>query len=154
MIMVHVQVFFYEDIMDPKWIFVIHYDPRLRHVFDDASMNIEQNNDIQPIPDERLESNEEMSTHGDVQDEDVQAQHDNIFHAINQHDPELDDNQDGANQFDDMELEESEDEDDYNTTLAGWCRKNNIRNLHDHINIDKEALDDIYADNNVNEEDF
>ena len=23
-----------------------------------------------------------------------------------------------------------------------------------HINIDKEALDDIYADNNVNEEDF
>ena len=56
--------------------------------------------------------------------------------------------------MDDLELEESEDEDDYNTTLAGWCRKNNIRNLQDHINIDKEALDDIYADNNVNEEDF
>ena len=53
-----------------------------------------------------------------------------------------------------MELEESEDEDDYNTTLVGWCRKNNIRNLQDHVNIDKEALDDVYADNNVNEEDF
>ena len=166
MIVVSMQFFFYEDIMDPKWIFVIHYDPRLRHIFDDVSMNIEQNNDIQPIPDERLENNEEMTTHGDVQDEDVQtqedededvqAQHDNIFHAINKHDtelddPELDENKDGANQFDDMELEESEDEDDYNTTLAGWCRKNNIKNLHDHTNIDKKSLDDIYADNNVNE---
>ena len=103
--------------MDPKWIFVIHYDPRLRHVFDDVSMNIEQNNDIQPIPDERLENNEEMTIHGDVQDEevqtqededeDVQAQHDKNFHAINQHDLDLDENQYGSNQFDDMELEES-----------------------------------------------
>ena len=162
MIMVHVRVYLYEDIMDSKWIFVIHYDPRLRHVFDDVSMNIEQNNDIQPIPDERLENNEEMTTHGDVQDEDVQtqededeyvqAQHDNIFHAINQHDLELDENQYGANQLDDLELEESEDEDDYNTTLARWCRKNNIKNLQDHINIDKESLDDIYVDNNVNED--
>ena len=49
MIMVHVQVFLYEDIMDPKWIFVIHYDQILRHVFDDALMDNEQNNDIQPI---------------------------------------------------------------------------------------------------------
>ena len=47
MIMVHVQVFFYEDIMDPKWIFVIHYDPILRHVFDDALVDIEKNNDAQ-----------------------------------------------------------------------------------------------------------
>ena len=54
MIMVHVQLFFYEDIMDPKWIFVIHYDQILRHVFDDASMNTKQNNDIQPILVERL----------------------------------------------------------------------------------------------------
>ena len=76
--MVHLQSFFYEDIMDPKWIFVIHYDPRLRHVFDDVSMNIEQNNDIQPIPDERLENNEEMTTHGDVQDEDVETQEVNM----------------------------------------------------------------------------
>ena len=61
-------------------------------------------------------------------------------------------NQDGANQLDDMELEESEHKDDYNTTLAGWCRKNNMKNIEDHINIDKEALDDIYVDNNVNED--
>ena len=91
MIMVHVQVFFYEGILDPNWIFVIHYDPILRHLFDDSSMNIEENNDIQPLLSERLENNEQMTTHGDVQDEDVQtqeyededvqAQHDKIFHA-------------------------------------------------------------------------
>ena len=57
MVMVHLQLSFYEDIIDPKWIFVIHYDPRLI-VFDDASMNIEQNNDIQPILAKRLENNE------------------------------------------------------------------------------------------------
>ena len=66
MIMVHVQLFLYEDILDPKQIIVIHYDPRLRHVFDVASMNIEQNNDIQPILAGRLENNEEMTTCGDV----------------------------------------------------------------------------------------
>ena len=54
MIMVHVQFVFYEDIMDPKWIFVIHYDKILRHAFGDASINIEQNSDIQPILAERL----------------------------------------------------------------------------------------------------
>jgi len=30
------QIFFYEDILDPKWIFFIHYYPRLKHVFGDA----------------------------------------------------------------------------------------------------------------------
>ena len=44
---VHVHVFFYEDILDPEWIFVIYYDPRLRYVFDDASMDTKKNNDIQ-----------------------------------------------------------------------------------------------------------
>ena len=57
MIMVHLHVFFYEDIVDTKWIFVIHYDPILIHVFDDASMNTEKNNDIQPIIAGRLENN-------------------------------------------------------------------------------------------------
>ena len=38
-VLVHVQVFFYEDILDPKWMFFIHYDPRLRHVFDDDLVN-------------------------------------------------------------------------------------------------------------------
>ena len=38
------QLFFYEDILDPKWIFVIHYDPILRHVFDDALVDTEHDN--------------------------------------------------------------------------------------------------------------
>jgi len=42
-----VHVFLYEDILDLKWIFSIHYDPRLRHVFDDALVDIEKNNDGQ-----------------------------------------------------------------------------------------------------------
>ena len=46
-VLVHVKVFFYEDILDLKWIFVIHYDPILRHVFDDTLVDTEQNNDGQ-----------------------------------------------------------------------------------------------------------
>ena len=38
-LLIHVHVFFYEDILDPKWIFVIHYHLRLRHVFDHALMD-------------------------------------------------------------------------------------------------------------------
>ena len=34
----------YEDILDPKWRFVIHYDPQLRHVFDDALVDTEHDN--------------------------------------------------------------------------------------------------------------
>lgn len=68
MYLVHAQVFFYEDILDPKWIFVIHYDPRLRHVFDDASMNTKQNNDGQPNIDEGIGSREEMVIDDDVED--------------------------------------------------------------------------------------
>jgi len=34
--LIHVQAFFYEDILDMKWLLVIHCDPRLRHAFDDA----------------------------------------------------------------------------------------------------------------------
>ena len=91
-------------------------------------MNIEQNNDIQPIPIEILENNEEMSTHDDVQthedgDEDIQEQHGTIFYDHNHHDPFLDDlyldeNQYGTNQLDDLSLEEGEDRADYNTTLV------------------------------------
>ena len=40
MYLVHAHVFFYEDILDLKWIFFIHYDPRLWHVFYDTSMNM------------------------------------------------------------------------------------------------------------------
>ena len=62
MYFVHVQVFFYEDILDPKWIFFIHYDPILRHVFDDALVDIEQNNDVQQNEREGLENIEEFSS--------------------------------------------------------------------------------------------
>ena len=66
-------VFFYEDILDLKWIFFIHYDARLRHVFDDGSMNMEKNNDGQQNIDEELENIEEMDIHDDVQDEYFEA---------------------------------------------------------------------------------
>ena len=46
-VLIDVQVFFYEDILDPKWIFVIHYDPRLRHAFDDALVDTEHENGSQ-----------------------------------------------------------------------------------------------------------
>ena len=52
------------------------------------------------------------------------------------------------------EDDESEDEDDENTTLAGWCRKKNIKYLKEYVNIDNATLNSIVADNNVNEEDF
>jgi len=54
-VLIHVLVFFYEYILDPKWIFVIHYDARLRHVFDDALMDTEQNNDGQKTEREGLD---------------------------------------------------------------------------------------------------
>jgi len=54
--------------------------------------------------------------------------------------------------FIDVEDDEGEDEDEYNTTLVGWCNKNNINYLQEHMNIDKDTLDDIVAYNNVNEE--
>ena len=55
-VLVHVQVFLYEDILDLKWIFVIHYDLRLRHVFDDALVDTKQNNDGQQNEREGLEN--------------------------------------------------------------------------------------------------
>jgi hypothetical protein len=56
MYVVHVQMFFYEYILDSKWIFVIHFDPRLRHVFDDALVDIDKNNDDQQNKREGLEN--------------------------------------------------------------------------------------------------
>jgi hypothetical protein len=67
MYVIHEHVFFYEDILDPKWIFVIHYDPILRHVFDDTLVDIEQNNDDQQIEREVLENIEEINIHDDVE---------------------------------------------------------------------------------------
>ena len=52
----------------------------------------------------------------------------------------------------DSEYDECEDEDDYNIILERWCNKNRIKYLQEYMNIDKEALDDIDADNNVNKD--
>ena len=55
-VLVHVQVFFYEDILDLKWIFVIHYDPGLMHVLDDALVDTENDNGGQQNEREGLEN--------------------------------------------------------------------------------------------------
>ena len=56
MYVVHVKVFFYEGILDPKFIFGMHCDPMLRHVFGDASMEMEKNNDVQKNRSEGLKN--------------------------------------------------------------------------------------------------
>ena len=61
--LVHERVFFCEDILDPKWIFFIHDDPRLRHVFKDASINTKKTNDDQP----NIVEGEQNGIHDDVQ---------------------------------------------------------------------------------------
>ena len=151
----HAQVFFYEYILDPKWIFVIHYDPRLRHVFEDASIDTEKTNDDQP----NIVEGEQIGIHDDVQVEedlveeceddnddniplaiwrsrvigasskDAIMEEDDIMEEDNMDDIESnDENRSGdihvtdlETNFIDTEYDESEDEDDYNTTLAGWC---------------------------------
>jgi hypothetical protein len=157
MYVVHVQVFFYEDILDPKWIFVIHYDPRLRHVFDDALVDIEHNNDVQQNERDGLENIEEINIHDDVEDGYVQAQEDN--------NPELDDfmednNMDGienddpnytsCNNIDGLQSNFNDDEDDADQEEDD----DNIKYLKEHMNIDNDKLDDIVVDNNVNDQDF
>ena len=51
--------------------------------------------------------------------------------------------------FNDDEDDASEDEDEDNTTLEGWCSKSIIKYLKEQMNIDKDTLDDIVVDNNV-----
>ena len=149
-------VFFYEDILDPKWIFVIHYDPRLRHVFDDALVDTEHDNGGQQNEREGLESIEEIDIHDNVEDGYVQAQEDN--------NPELDDvveynNMDGienddpnasVNNMDDVQSNFNDDEDDVGQDEDD----DNIDYLKEHTNIDNYTLDDIFADNNVNDQDL
>ena len=60
--LLHAWVFFYEDILDPKWIFVIHYDPRLGHVFEYDLINTEKTNDDQP----NIVEGEKIIIHDDV----------------------------------------------------------------------------------------
>lgn len=58
----------YEYILDPKWIFVIHYDPILRHLFDDALVDTKKNNDGKKNQREGLDNIEENDIHDDVED--------------------------------------------------------------------------------------
>jgi hypothetical protein len=113
--------------LDLKWIFVIHYDPRLRHVFDDALVDIEQNNDVHQNEREGLENIEEIKIHDDVEDGYVQAQEDNnpelvdVMEDNNMDGIENDDpNTSGNNidglqsNFNDYEDDAGQDEDDNN----------------------------------------
>jgi hypothetical protein len=157
MYVVHVQVFFYEDILDPKWIFVIHYDPRLRHVFDDALVNIEKNNDVQQNERYGLENIEEINILDDVEDGYVQAQEDNnpelddFMEDNNMDDIENDDlNYTSGKNIDGLQSNFNDDEDDADQEEDD----DNIKYLKEHMNIDNDKLDDIVADSNVNDQDF
>ena len=110
------QVFFYEDILDPKCIFVIHYDPRLRHVFDDALVDTEHDNGGQQNEREGLENIEEIEVHDDVEDSYVQAQ-------LEDNNPKLD-NVMEENNMDGIE------NDDPNTSV------NNMDDVHSNVNND------------------
>jgi hypothetical protein len=155
-VLVHVQVFFYEDILDPKWLFFIHYDPRLRHVFDDALVDTEQNNDGEQNERDGLENIEEINIHDDVEDGYVQAQEDNnpklddVMEDNNMDGIQNDDPNTSGNNMDDLQSNFNDDEDD-----AGQDEDDdNINYLKDHMNIDNDTLDDIVADNDVNDQDF
>ena len=155
-VLVHVQVFFYEDILDPRWIFVIHYNPRLRHVFDDALVDTEQNNDGQQNEREGLENIEEIDIHDDVEDgyfqtqEDKNLKLDDVMEGNNMDGIENDDPNTSSNNIDGLLSYFSDDEDD-----AGQDEDDDkIKYLKEHMNIDNDTLDAIIVDNNVNEQDL
>ena len=157
MYVVHVQVFFYEDILDPKWIFVIHYDPRLRHVFDDALVDIEQKYVVQQNERDGLENIKEINIHDYVEVGYVQAQEDNNpklsdFMEYNNMDGiENDDtNYTFGNNIDGLQSNFNDDEDDADQEEDD----DNIKYLKEHMNIDTDKLDDIVVENNVNDQDF
>ena len=122
--------------MDQKWIFVIHYDPRLRHVFDDALVDTEKNNDGQQNEREGLENIEEIDIHDDAKDCYVQAQEDNnteldidVMKDYNMDGIENDDPNTSSNNMDGLQLDFNDDEDD-----AGQDEDDdNINYLRDHI---------------------
>jgi hypothetical protein len=148
-----VQVFFYEDILDPKWIFVIHYDSRLRHVFNDALVDTEHYNGGQQNEREGLENIEEIEIHDDVEDsyvqpqlEDNNSELDNVMEENNMDGIENDDPTTYVNNMDDVHSnvnDAGQDEDDDN--IDYWKK---------HMNIAYDTLDDIVADNNVNDQDL
>lgn len=144
MYVIHVQVFFYEDILDPNWIFVIHYYPRLRNVVDDALVDTHQNNGGQQNEREGLIENiEEINIHDDVEDGYVQEQEDN--------NPELDDDPNTyGNNIDGLKSNLNDDEHDVGQDED----EDNIKYLKEHMNINNDTLDDTVVDNNVNEKEF
>jgi hypothetical protein len=155
-VLVHVKVFFYEDILDLKWLFVIHYDPRLRHVFDDALVDTEKNNDGEQNEKDGLYNIKEINIHDDFEDGYVQAQEDNnpelddVMEDNNMDGIENDDPNTSSNNMVGRQSNFSDDEDD-----AGQDEDDdNINYLKDHLNIDNDTLDDIVADNDVNDQDF
>ena len=156
MYVIHVKVFFYENSLDPKWIFVIHYDPRLRHVFDDALVVIEKNNDGQRNERDGLENIEEINIHDDVEDGYFQAQEDNnlelddVMEDNNMDGIENDDPNTSGNNIDGLQSNFNDDEDDADQEEDD----DNIKYLKEHMNIDNDKLDDIVVDNNVNDQDF
>jgi hypothetical protein len=136
--------------------FVIHCDPILRHVFDDALVDIEQNNDGQKNERDVLENIEEIDIHDDAEDGYVHAQEDN--------NPKLDDvmednTMDGianddpntsGNNMDGLQSNFNDDEDDVGQDEYD----DNINYLKDYMNIDNDTLDDIVVDNDFNDQDF
>ena len=63
-------MFFYEYSVHTKWIFDIHYDPILIHVFEDASINTDKTNDDQ----QNIVEGEKIVIHDDVQVEEVSVE--------------------------------------------------------------------------------
>ena len=133
------------------------------YVFDDSLVDTEEKNDSQQNEREGLDNIEKIGIHDDVEDgsSGTRGNLDDLVEDNNMDGIENDDsntfgnNIDGLQEsFNDDKDEESEDEDDENTTLVGWCRKKNIKYLKEYMNIDNDTLDDIVADNNVNEKDL
>jgi hypothetical protein len=101
--------------------FVIHYDPRLRHVFDDALVDNEKNNDGQQNERDGLENIEEIGIHDDVEYGYVQAQEDN--------NPDLDDVMEDNN----MDGIENDDPNTYGNNMDGL--QSNLNNDEDDVEI-------------------
>jgi len=119
-------------------------------------MDTKKRNDGQKNERELLENIEEIDIHDDVEDGYVQAQEDNNIElddvmednnidCIENDDPNtFCNNTDGLQSyFNDDEDDQSQDEDD-----------DNINYLKYNINIDNDTLDDIVAENDVNDQDF
>ena len=156
MYVIHVQVFFYQDILNSKWIFVIHYDPILRNEFDDALVDIYKNNDGWKNYREGLENINEIDIHDDHEDGYVQEQEDNnqelddVMEDNNMDGIENDDPNTYGNNIDGLLSNFNDDEDD----AVQDEDDDNIKYLKEHMKIDNGTLDDIVANNNVNDQDL